>query len=277
LKHIILLLKGLATGIAVSVPGADSGTVLVVLGIFDKTVESITLNVKKLFKGLPFLIPVGLGLLAGLLTGAKLLVWLFEEYNVPTQLFFIGVILGSVPFIHRECTKEEKLKTADIIPFAAGLVFMVSAWLFLGGEGERSYDVLTAAAAVGAVLSAFLAGFSMLLPGASGATILKVMGFHTMAMNAISGFDLPVIALFGLGAVAGVLVSAAVLTALLKRFRKVVYCVIFGFITASLPGLFPRGFEFNAEGIAGIITLIVGFALPLLMELTQRRGLKDKN
>ena len=126
MNYILLALKGIAIGIANAVPGVSGGTIAVIVKIYDKMLEAITPNIKKLIKNLPFLMPVGVGMLIGVLAAAKLLGFLFDEYNVPTQMFFVGVVIGSMPMIYKECTGEKKLSAVCIAPFAAGLLVMAA-------------------------------------------------------------------------------------------------------------------------------------------------------
>ena len=63
---ILLVLKGAAVGIGNAIPGVSGGTIAVVTKIFDRLIEAITPNIKKLIKNLPFLIPVGVGMVIGI-------------------------------------------------------------------------------------------------------------------------------------------------------------------------------------------------------------------
>ena len=133
----MLSLKGIAIGTANAVPGVSGGTIAVITKIYDKLLAAITPNIKKLIKNLPFLIPVGLGMLIGILAAAKVLGFLFDEFNVPTQMFFIGVVIGSIPMIYKECTAE---KSAEYDRFARALHHQLLS--------EEDYPVLPACMSV---------------------------------------------------------------------------------------------------------------------------------
>ena len=276
MKYIILALKGIAIGVANAIPGVSGGTIAVITKIYDELLESITPNIKKLIKNMPFLLPVGIGMIIGILLAAKVLAFLFETYNVPTQLFFMGIILGSMPMIYQEATREKKLQPINIIPFLIGAGIMIGMF-FIRTDNISSVDSsLTVGNAVLFVLSAFLAAVAMIIPGISGALVMKILGAYDAAIMALNDMNIPVILLFAVGAIVGIFVAAKVISMLLKKFRKETYCIIAGLIIGSVPSVFPSGFRFDAQGIVGIILLVVGLAVPTLSELPSKNKLKAK-
>lgn len=276
MKYIILALKGIAMGIANAIPGVSGGTIAVITKIYDELLESITPNIKKLIKKMPFLLPVGIGMIIGILLAAKVLAFLFETYNVPTQLFFMGIILGSMPMIYQEATREKKLQPINIIPFLIGAGIMIGMF-FIRTDNISSVDSsLTVGNAVLFVLAAFLAAVAMIIPGISGALVMKILGAYDAAIMALNDMNIPVILLFAVGAIVGIFVAAKVISMLLKKFRKETYCIIAGLIIGSVPSVFPSGFRFDAQGIVGIILLVVGLAVPTLSELPSKNKLKAK-
>ena len=276
MKYIILALKGIAIGVANAIPGVSGGTIAVITKIYDELLESITPNIKKLIKNMPFLLPVGIGMIIGILLAAKVLAFLFETYNVPTQLFFMGIILGSMPMIYQEATREKKLQPINIIPFLIGAGIMIGMF-FIRTDNISSVDSsLTVGNAVLFVLSAFLASVAMIIPGISGALVMKILGAYDAAIMALNDVNIPVILLFAVGAIVGIFVAAKVISMLLKKFRKETYCIIAGLIIGSVPSVFPSGFKFDAQGIVGIILLVVGLAVPTLSELPSKNKLKAK-
>lgn len=276
MKYIILALKGIAIGVANAIPGVSGGTIAVITKIYDELLESITPNIKKLIKNMPFLLPVGIGMIIGILLAAKVLAFLFETYNVPTQLFFMGIILGSMPMIYQEATREKKLQPINIIPFLIGAGIMIGMF-FIRTDNISSVDSsLTVGNAVLFVLSAFLAAVAMIIPGISGALVMKILGAYDAAIIALNDMNIPVILLFAVGAIVGIFVAAKVISMLLKKFRKETYCIIAGLIIGSVPSVFPSGFRFDAQGIVGIILLVVGLAVPTLSELPSKNKLKAK-
>lgn len=267
-----LVLKGIAIGIGNAIPGVSGGTIAVVTKIFDRLLEAVTPNIKKLIKNMPFLIPVGLGMAIGIFLTAVALDYLFETYNVPTQLFFMGLIVGSLPIVLRECKKEQsRIRPVNLIPFFAGVAFMI-ALLFTGmgsspfsGNASLTLKDISIYAIMG-----FVAAVAMIIPGVSGSMIMKVFGVYDSIISAVAGLDIAVLISFGIGAVVGVFAAAKIISTVIKRFRQGTYCLIMGLIIGSIPHIYPPEFRFNSQGIVGIILLLVGLAVPLLTELPSK-------
>ncbi len=275
---IFLVLKGIAIGIGNAIPGVSGGTIAVVTKIFDRLIGAITPNIKKLIKNMPFLIPVGIGMVIGIFLTAVALDFLFETYYVPTQLLFLGLILGSLPLVMKECKKDSKrIRPINLIPFFIGVIFMVA--LLFAGSGSAMFTdgTLGLRDIVLYVIMGFIAAVAMIIPGVSGSMIMKVFGAYDSVISAVANLDLAVLVCFGAGAVIGVFAAAKIIDMLMKKFRQGTYCLIIGLIVGSVPHIFPAQFRFNAQGIVGIILLLVGIAIPLLMELPSKKKTAENN
>ena len=269
---ILLILKGTAMGIGNAIPGVSGGTIAVVTKIFDRLVESITPNIKKLIKNMPFLLPVAVGMAIGIFLTAKLLDHLFTNYYVPTQLFFMGLIIGSVPIILRECKKESRrIRPVDLIPFFIGAFFML-ALLFVneGGSMFTEGAALTARDIILYILMGFAAAAAMVIPGVSGSMIMKVFGAYDSIIGAVADLNIAVLASVAVGAVIGIFAAVKVIDILLKKYRQGTYCLILGLIMGSVPHIYPAEFRFNVQGTVGIVLLLVGLAIPYLTELPSK-------
>lgn len=275
---LILVLKGMAIGIGNAIPGVSGGTIAVVTKIFDRLIESIVPNIKKLIKNLPFLLPVGIGMAAGIFLTALLLEHLFENYYVPTQLFFMGLIIGSVPTVYRECKKGGgRIRPINLIPFFIGAGFMI--FLLFAGEGKSLFTEgaeLSISDILLYIVMGIIGAAAMIIPGVSGSMVMKIFGAYDSIISAVANLDIPVLAVFAVGAVIGLFGAVKIIDVVLKKYRQGTYCLILGLIAGSLVHIYPAGFTFNAQGIAGIVLLLVGIAVPYLTELPSKMH-KDQN
>lgn len=269
---IFLVLKGIAIGIGNAIPGVSGGTIAVVTKIFDRLIGAITPNIKKLIKNMPFLIPVGIGMVIGIFLTSLALEKMFEMYNVPTQLFFLGLILGSLPIVMSECKKEDKhIRPINLIPFLVGVIFMIALLFASDGAAMFSDETLTARDVVLYIVMGFIATVAMIIPGVSGSMIMKVFGAYDSIISAVANLDIPVLCIFGAGAIVGIFVAAKIIDIFMKKFRHGTYCFIIGLIIGSVPHIFPVGFRFDLQGIIGIVLMFVGAAIPLLMEMPSKK------
>ena len=86
-------------GVANVIPGVSGGTMAVVFNIYDRLISVITLNVKKIVSEWKFILPLVAGIVLGVILFSKVITFLFQNYPVQTNWFFIGIILGSIPMI----------------------------------------------------------------------------------------------------------------------------------------------------------------------------------
>ena len=130
LKYLFLLLKGILFGASNLIPGGSGGTTLVVCGIYEDTLNSITTlksNFKKSFIFLLFLlIGTAIGVISGSLLIKKVLL-----VSIPfmTYCMFAGFIIGTLPNLISPYIK--KIKVQYIIGFIISLAAVIGL-LFLG-------------------------------------------------------------------------------------------------------------------------------------------------
>ena len=88
--YFLLIIAGFIAAIALVLPGISVSYMLLLLGLYDETMRAAS----EFY--LPFLLPLGFGLVAGILLTTKLLEKLMNEYPRPTFLIILGFILGSL-------------------------------------------------------------------------------------------------------------------------------------------------------------------------------------
>ncbi len=86
----LLMLSGFIAAVALVLPGISVSYLLLLMGLYDETMRAIS----ELY--LPFLIPLGIGLLLGIVLTTKLLEHAMAKYPQPTYLIILGFVLGSL-------------------------------------------------------------------------------------------------------------------------------------------------------------------------------------
>ena len=125
MQNILAILYGLVFGIANVIPGVSGGTMLVVFGCYDKVCGALTLDFKEIKKHFKFLVFFGIGAVIGIVGFAFIITWLFTNFPTQTNMFFMGLIIGSVPLIIRNATVKDKFKPICVVPFLIGLATVV--------------------------------------------------------------------------------------------------------------------------------------------------------
>lgn len=90
LQVLLLIVAGFISAIALVLPGISVSYMLLLLGMYDKTMEAISLL------QFPFLLPLAIGGLLGVIATTKLLESCMNRYPQITYLMIFGFVIGSV-------------------------------------------------------------------------------------------------------------------------------------------------------------------------------------
>ena len=261
-----LILKGGLFGIANIIPGVSGGTMAVVLGIYEEMIEAIGnffLNREKRRRYFLFLLKVGIGAAITILIFSWVMDYLLTYYEVYTYLFFIGLIIGSVPAIYKT-HPDMKLNTASIITFLFGAGILIGLALAfphveksVNLEQRIHFNLLLGGKLF---ISGFLSGGSMIVPGISGSFILVLLGQYHTVIRAVKHIDIIPLIFLGAGIALGIWSFAKIIDILLKKFPKETFYFILGLVIASVYPIFP-GLPERLDHllIAIFITLLAAF------------------
>lgn len=281
-----LILIGIAIGMANVIPGVSGGTLAVVFNIYDKFVNAITLNLKKLRENWRFIVPLLSGMALGVLIFSKLITILYTNFPVQTNFFFTGLILGSIPMLFLYMAKSEdgqkmgfSKKITVILCAVAGLVLLLTfSYLevkYGGGDktGGMSADLPQwTVKLAGRIFFAGLVGaVAMIVPGISGSLLMLILGVYPIIMKSIPALFLPSESLHalilllpnGAGVLIGLLCGAQLVRYLLKKVPNHTYAVIFGLLCGSAINIFPGvgSVHSPAQAIACTLCLLAGAAM----------------
>ncbi len=113
LSYIFLFIAGIISAVALVLPGISGSYMLLILGLYNLTLNSInTMNI-------PFLIPLGLGIAVGTFGTAKLIEKCLNNYPKQTYMLIIGFVVGSLVEVFPGMPPISQL-FASIIVFIAG-------------------------------------------------------------------------------------------------------------------------------------------------------------
>ncbi|UTC75607.1 DUF368 domain-containing protein [Treponema sp. OMZ 792] len=89
-SFLFLFLAGFAGAAAMVIPGISGSFLLLIMGAYYTVIKALTdLNI-------PIMIPVGLGVLAGIILSARLIGFLMERFPKITYAFILGLVAGSI-------------------------------------------------------------------------------------------------------------------------------------------------------------------------------------
>ena len=244
-EYVLNMFNGFCMALADSVPGVSGGTIAFLLGFYDKFINSLDDlfrgNMKAKKNALIFLIKLGIGWVIGFLASATILSGLFTTKIYALSSLFIGFIIAAIPLIVKQELDSFKGKYKNIVFAIFGLLLVVGITLL---SGNSLFDVNLAKPDIFTYLyilvSASIAITAMVLPGISGSTLLLVFGLYIPIMNAIKellSFNfsvLPVLIVFGIGILFGIVFFVKLLRIGLKKFRSQICYTIIGMMVGSL-------------------------------------------
>ena len=241
-RYIVLALKGCAMGMADVVPGVSGGTIAFISGIYEELLDSIrsvdatALRLLLRFRLAEFwrhingrfLLPVLLGIAVAIFSLARLMTYLLTNQPIAIWSFFFGLIVASALLVARQIGRWD---WRTVLAFAVGAA--AAWWITVATPAETPDDWWFV------MLSGAIAICAMILPGISGAFILLLLGKYQYIMHAVGEFDIPVIAVFVIGAAAGIISFSHLLSWLLKHWHDVTVAVLMGFMVGSLNKVWP--------------------------------------
>ena len=250
---------GIIIGMANVIPGVSGSTIAVVFGIYDKFINAITLNIKKIWLNKKFVLPIIAGMASGVLIFSKVITVLYEKFPVQTNFFFTGLIIGSIPMLAALATKPKegvKIERAKIVSIIVCTLIGIAV-MILFSVLESSFGTSQDMAgplpsfSVKLALKIFIAGLlgavAMIVPGISGSLLMLIMGVYPIVIKSIPALFLPesfftaLILLLpnGFGVLAGLLIGAKLVKNLLEKAPNHAYAVILGLLCGSALNICP--------------------------------------
>ncbi|MFC2947800.1 DUF368 domain-containing protein [Virgibacillus sediminis] len=259
------LYRGMLMGTSDVVPGVSGGTMAVVLGIYDRLIAAVNgLLSKEWKKHLGFLVPLGIGIVLAIFLLASLMEWLFEHHPGPTQFFFLGLILGVLPYLFNKADAKHNFQGKHIVLLIIGTI-LVGSMAFITPEEGTVIQNITMTTYFLLFFSGFIASSAMILPGISGSLILLIIGVYATVMSAISNLQLDLIAVIGLGIVLGIIVMSKVIHFCLKNYYTGTFAVVIGLVLGSVFVVFPGWPNSGGEVLASILTFAAGLTAAYIL------------
>lgn len=244
-EYVINFIDGLCMALADSVPGVSGGTIAFILGFYDKFIASLddlfrgNFNKKK--AALKYLFKIGIGWIFGFVLAVVLLANIFDKHIYEMSSLFIGFIIFAIPIVIKDEKDNLKGKYKNIIFFLLGalLVCMIT---YLNRETGVTFNIdnLSIGTIIYVFLAAMVAISAMILPGISGSTILLIFGIYLPIIAKIKSFlsfdfaSLPILVIFGLGMIFGILFFTKLLRKSLDKKRSATIYAILGMMVASI-------------------------------------------
>ena len=266
-------LKGIIVGLGGVAPGLSGSVLLIIFGLYQKTLDALGSLLTDLRKNLRFLLPLVAGMFLGVLLFSKLIDFCLTGYEMPTRFCFLGLILGTVPMVWKEVRKEGfSRKHYGVIALAAAVGF----WMFtLNGEGfpQVADPTLAQCVCLGVAVAA-----TAIIPGVDPAVFLSTLGFYEMYVRALAEFSLPVLIPMVAGLALGAVGISFVMSLLFRRWYTGTFSVIFGIFLSMVPNMLTEScvLAWDIPSLLSLVVMVLGFALSFYLGDFQAHNAKLK-
>jgi putative membrane protein len=283
------LVRGVLIGIAEIIPGVSGGTVALIVGVYQSVIGAASLVVRSfalLFSGsgrrripselanirIVIVVPVLVGMVAGIFTGAALLEPVIVAYPIETRAVFAGLILASLWVPITMVGSGWNLPMVGLAALGATASFVFTGLpVLVDGSGSLWWVAPAAAVAVCALV----------LPGVSGSFLLVTLGMYEPTLAAVNDRDFAYLGVFVLGAIVGLSAFVRILQWLLEHRRVLTLVVMTGLMAGSLRALWPwqgegRELEAMPEGSAAVWVWTVVAALCVVVVIAVERFLQAR-
>jgi len=229
-------------GAADVIPGVSGGTIAFISGIYEElinSIKSVNLNAIKLlitgkfaefWKAINgnFLASLFLGIAISIISLAKGLKFLLDNYPILVWSFFFGLVVASTIYVARTITSW---KLGTIVAGIIGIIIAYFITVITPAEAHTNYWFI--------FLSGAIAICAMILPGISGSFILVLLGMYKFILEAVGDFKIAIILTFLSGAAIGIISFSNVLSWLLKKYHNLTISLLAGFMVGSLNKVWP--------------------------------------
>lgn len=257
-------IKGIFIGIGAILPGISSGVICIVLGLYEKLLDSILNFFKDIKTNIKFLLPIGFGGICGTVLFSNILVYFFNTVPTPTKSLFIGLLLGSIFLLYKTESKTSvefsNKKISSYISFfvcfiiGISLIYIENHFVVSNEYVQNNFDYLFL------VLSGFFMSIGIVIPGVSSTVILMILGVYDTYLGAVSIINMNVLFPMIIGVIIGSFIFLKIIKLLLEKFHIQTMFGIIGFSLGSIFILYPT-YHFDLISIISILILIFGILI----------------
>jgi len=252
-------IKGIFIGSGAILPGISSGVICMVVGLYEKLLDSVLNFFKDTKKNFKFLLPILSGAIIGIILFSNVILYCFNTIPCQTKSLFIGLLLGSIYILAQsnlndysyENNRSKYFSFLICFLIGIGLIYLENIINFSSEYTINNFSPLFL------ILSGFFMSIGIVVPGVSSTVILMILGVYSTYLSALSVVNMTVLFPMMLGAGIGSIIFMKLIQKLLNKYHSQTIFGIIGFSLGSILILYPT-YLFNLESLVSIILLILG-------------------
>lgn len=294
MNKVLSSIKGFLIGAANVVPGVSSGTLMVILNVYERFVEAANLFFKHPLKAIFSILDLLIGIFFGIIGTFLLISYTYETFPLAITFLILGIIFGGYkPMMDKIKNKFTPINSLILI---ISMIVVIALPLITQREGVHSgavyYIIL--------ILLGLIAAFAAMAPGVSGSLVLLIFGYYYHVLDTgravfeliLKGQfreSLPLIlplVIFILSAIIGAVISIKLIKKIMDKYETGFYYSVMGMLLGSpfaILILLNKQIEISSinvlQWLIGIFLLIAGYALIyflLRIENKKKLNLKEE-
>lgn len=300
-------LLGFFIGLAVIVPGISGSTVAIIFKLYDQFLYAVGNLFKKFKRCFAFLLPIGIGMVVGVLLGFLTVDKLLDILPFAVVGLFAGLMCGAFPAVKDELKGAEMtakrivlLVVGVLIPVAIGVISVLldsGAASATVNAAERTFGQVKWWQVVLALPIGYVVGVTQVVPGLSATAILMAFGWFKALIESVSmtfwqanPAIFAVYAALAVGFLLGLFSFSKLLTIVFQKARHTAYSLIVGLSLGSILSMFYNpdtfavyaGWARNGVNLPDILLGVALFAVGvvcayLLVRFERRKAQEEKS
>ena len=256
LSWLARVIKGIVIALGFILPGISGGVLAAILGIYERMIGFLAHPFKDFKENVLYFIPVAIGMLLGIGLFSYPIEYLLENYQVYVLWSFAGTIIGTIPSLLKESTRESDRDKIDLAWFWT--TFIISG---IGLYALNFVVGILTPSFFNFILAGSLLALGVLVPGLSPSNLLLILGLYAPMLTGFKTFDLfgtflPI----GIGTGATLIIFSKLMDYALNNYHSRVYHFIIGIVLSStILILIPNAG--NTESIQYIGLSLVNYVL----------------
>ncbi|MBQ8192661.1 MAG: DUF368 domain-containing protein [Bacilli bacterium] len=261
--------KGFVIGVGKIIPGVSGAILAIIMGIYDKSIYYLSNFSKNKKESIKYLFPIAIGVLLAIILFSKIIDYALDKYYLITMLFFVGLIMGGLPFTFKKVNRNDYFITiiAFLFFFIISVTNINNNYIIKNGF----FDLFIF------MISGVVEAIGTVVPGISSTALLLIMGTYNIVISSIGNigdfssimYNLKILIPFTFGLLIGIIIMVKVINILFKKYENKTYGFILGVLLSSIVLLVIQAFgkPFKIiELIVGIILMFFGIFISSIME-----------
>ena len=266
-------LKGIIVGIGGIAPGLSGSVLLVIFGLYQKTINAIGTLFKDFKKNIMFLIPLFLGFGVGVVLFSKIVEYFLNNFEMQTRFAFLGLVLGTIPLFYKEVKKEgfsKKYYVLIIMSVILGIMFF--------SLNKNAFPQIENPNLLQSILLGVAIAGSSIIPGVDSAVILSSLGLYELYVSSLANFNLNILIPAGFGLVIGVLLISFIINKLVKKYYTITFSIIFGLFISIIPNVLNEScvLMLNIKSVISLLVCVIGFSISYYLGNIEENNRKIK-